>query len=83
MNSKADEGQRNYCYRRVKTKVGFDEEFNILILSHRILDYWSPSSFDDFLGSIEEHRPESVIIYSANIHGESVIFILEPCTKKI
>ena len=44
--------------RRLTTKVGMDEAFKILVSSHMYLDYVGPFSFDDFLGSIDEHKPE-------------------------
>jgi len=64
------------------TKVVSDEEFNILFPSHKNLDYLGLFSIDYLLGFIDKHKPESVTFYAAEMHGRSIIFVLEGLMRR-
>lgn len=61
----------------VITNGGSGEEFNVFLPCSKNLDYLGPYSFDDLMEFIDENKPESVLLYTANMHGKSIIFVLE------
>ena len=66
----------------IKTIVSNDEEFNILLPSHKNLNYLGPFNFENLLGFIDKHKPESVTFYAADMHGRSIIFVLEGLMRR-
>ncbi len=61
----------------VITKPGNAEEFNIILPSNKNLNYLGPYSFDELMRFIEENKPESITLYTVNMHGETIISLIE------
>lgn len=59
------------------TEVGEADELNILLSSSNSPDYLGSFSLNDFIRFIDENKPKSISLYIENMHGKTIVFVLE------